>query len=79
MRRGGVSFAPPRPIVSGFELMEAATSHFQLSEDEHRKQRFRAAMRHNLTAYAFLAPILLFFLRLHGASCRLAVLSQLPA
>jgi ABC-type sugar transport system permease subunit len=41
--------------------MEAATSHFQLSEDEHRKQRFRAAMRHNLTAYAFLAPILVFF------------------
>ena len=50
------------PIVSGFELMETATSHFQLSEDEHRKQRFRAAMRHNLTAYAFLAPILVFFL-----------------
>jgi ABC-type sugar transport system permease subunit len=42
--------------------MEAATFHFQLSEDEHRKQRFRAAMRHNLTAYAFLAPILVFFL-----------------
>lgn len=42
--------------------MEAATSPSHLSEREHRRQRFRAAVRHNLTAYAFLAPILVFFL-----------------
>jgi ABC-type sugar transport system permease subunit len=41
--------------------MEAAASPSHLSKDEHRKQRFRAAVRHNLTAYAFLAPILVFF------------------
>ena len=41
--------------------MEAATSPYHLSADEHRRQRFRAARRQNLVAYAFLAPILVFF------------------
>src|SRR4051794_11221561 len=36
------------------------TSHMPASE--HRRQRLRAALRRNLTAYAFLAPLLVFFL-----------------
>jgi ABC-type sugar transport system permease subunit len=33
-----------------------------MSAIEHRRQRWRAAFRRNLTAYAFLAPILVFFI-----------------
>jgi len=32
-----------------------------MTEEEHRRQRRWAAARHNLTAYIFLAPILIFF------------------
>jgi len=42
--------------------MEAATSPSHLTEEEHRRQRFWSAARHNATAYAFLAPILVFFI-----------------
>ena len=41
--------------------MEAATSPSHLTEEEHRRQRLWSAARHNATAYAFLAPILVFF------------------
>ncbi|MBV9287707.1 MAG: sugar ABC transporter permease [Hyphomicrobiales bacterium] len=42
--------------------MEARTSSFHLTQEEHRRRRSWAAARHNLTAYAFLAPILVFFI-----------------
>jgi ABC-type sugar transport system permease subunit len=42
-------------------LIEAATSPAHLTKEQHREQRFRAAVRHNVSAYAFLAPILVFF------------------
>ena len=41
--------------------MEVPTSPSHVAEEGHRRQRFWAQARHNLTAYAFFAPILVFF------------------
>ena len=42
--------------------MAATPSQFHLSAIEHQTRRASAALRRDLTAYAFLAPILLFFI-----------------
>jgi ABC-type sugar transport system permease subunit len=42
--------------------METATSPSHLTEEEHRRRRLWSAARRNLTAYMFLAPILVFFI-----------------
>src|SRR5438552_18702223 len=41
--------------------MDGARSQSHLPAVEHRKRRLRATLRRDLTAYAFLAPILVFF------------------